>query len=134
MCQVDFFFEVLNVYALSLGRESRSERIETLSSTIQNTGFSSAGTPRCQAASTKIFFLLQKPMFFLLQYFDTIYFVQVGTSTWLQHFLTLADLPEEEEEIVQHRLHAEVRISIHSSAPQSHLFNLSIQGSATLLR
>ena len=54
-------------------------------------------------------------MFFLLQYFDTIYFVQVGTSTWLQHFLTLADLPEEEEQIVQHRLHAEVRPSIYSS-------------------
>jgi len=33
---------------------------------------------------------------------------KVGTSTWLQHFLSLADLPEEEEEIVQHRLHAEV--------------------------
>ena len=33
---------------------------------------------------------------------------QVGTSTWLQHFLSLADLPEEEEEMVQHRLHAEV--------------------------
>ena len=34
--------------------------------------------------------------------------VQVGTSTWLQHFLTLADLPEDEEELIQHRLHAEV--------------------------
>ena len=124
MCQVDFFFEVLNVYTLSLGRESRSERIETLSSTIQNTDFSSAGTPRCQAASTKHIFS---------QYFDTIDFVQVGTSTWLQHFLTLADLPEEKEEIVQHRLHAEVRLSIHSSAHQFHLFYLPIQGSAALL-
>jgi len=33
---------------------------------------------------------------------------KVGTSTWLQHFLTLADLPEDEEELIQHRLHAEV--------------------------
>ena len=79
------------------------------------------------------FFMLKNTLFLQKQYFDTVDFVQVGTSTWLQHFLTLADLPEEEEQIVQHRLHAEVRISIHSSAHQSHLFNLSIQGSATLL-
>ena len=80
-----------------------SERTETLSFTIPSIAFSSAEMLRWQAPS--------KTSFSNADIFDIVPF-QVGTSTWLQHFLSLADLPEEEEEIVQHRLHAEVHLNL----------------------
>ena len=40
-----------------------------------------------------------------------LFFLQVGTTTWLQHFLSLRNLTKEEEENVQGNFHAQVTLS-----------------------